>query len=465
MTRVKVRPMRFISQIAGRYALQRLTGALALCAALILASASTAAAQSISIVSDAETESMLRDYADPILRVAGLEPSAVKIHLVNDRRLNAFVAEGQQMFYNTGLITIVDSPLELIGVMAHEIGHMAGGHLVQRREHIGQLQAPMIASMILGVGAIAAGQPDAGMALILGGQHLAERGFFAYTRSQESSADQAGASYLQRAGISGKGMLDLFASMRDQEMLSAERQDPFARSHPMSAARFSALETRVKASPYFERELPASEIHRFKMVQAKLHGFLDEPNTTFNRYPSSDNSDYARYARAVAYHRTGALSEALTEIDPLLASDPKNPYIHEVKGQILFESGRIEEAVTSYRQSVELKPEDSQLHLGLGRALLGRDGEENARAAIPHLLTGTRGAAQPFGFYQLSIAYGRLDDIGMAELATAQYYNALGRIKQSKMHAARALKNLRQGSPEWLQAQDLAIQADPAERG
>lgn len=434
---------------------------LALCAALAIGAANTAAAQGIAIVSDAETENMLRDYADPLLKVAGLDPAVVKIHLVNDRRLNAFVAEGQQMFYHTGLITIVDTPGELIGVMAHEIGHMAGGHLVQRREHMATLQVPMIASMILGVGAIAAGQGDAGMALILGGQHLATRGFFAYTREQEASADQAGASYLQRAGLSGRGMLDLFASMRDQEMLSEERQDPFARSHPMSAARYNALEERVKASPYFERELPPEEIHRFKMVQAKLHGFLDEPNIVFNRYPASDKSDYARYARSVAYHRTGALSEALTEIDPLLESDPKNPYIHEVKGQILFESGKIEEAVTSYRQSVDLKPDDAQLHLGLGRALLGRDGEENARAAIPHLLTGTRGASQPFGYYQLSIAYGRLNQIGMAELATAQYYNALGRVKEAKMHAGRAAKNLPQGSPEWLRAQDIAIQADP----
>jgi predicted Zn-dependent protease len=457
-------PMKF-SPMFGRQAPGCVAGALALCAALTFAGMGAATAQGVSIVSDAETEAMLQDYATPILKVAGLDPSVVKIHLVNDRRLNAFVAEGQQMFYNTGLITIVETPDELIGVMAHEIGHMAGGHLVQRREHIDQLQAPMIASMILGIGAIAAGQGDAGMALILGGQHLATRGFFAYTREQEASADQAGAGYLQRAGMSGRGMLDLFSSMRDQEMLSAERQDPFARSHPMSATRFNALEERVKASPYFDRELPPEEVHRFKMVQAKLHGFLDEPNTTFNRYPATDKSDYARYARSVAYHRTGALAEALTEIDPLLASDPKNPYIHEVKGQILFESGKIEEAVTSYRQSVDLKPEDPQLHLGLGRAMLGRDGEENARAAIPHLLTGTRGAAQPFGYYQLSIAYGRLNDIGMAELATAQYYNALGRVKESKMHATRAQKNLRQGSPEWLQAQDLAMQAPPEGRG
>ncbi|MEQ8282120.1 MAG: M48 family metalloprotease [Parvibaculum sp.] len=434
---------------------------LALCAVLAFGGANAAAAQGVSIVSDAETENMLRDYADPLLRVAGLDPAAVKIHLVNDRRLNAFVAEGQQMFYHTGLITTVEAPGELIGVMAHEIGHMAGGHLVQRREHMATIQAPLIASMILGVGAIAAGAGDAGMALIMGGQHLATRGFFAYTREQEASADQAGAGYLQRAGMSGKGMLDLFALMRDQEMLSEERQDPFARSHPMSAARYNALEERVKASPYFERELPPEEVHRFKMVQAKLFGFLDDPNTTFNRYPATDKSDYAHYARAVAYHRTGALAEALTEIDPLLESDPKNPYIHEVKGQILFESGKIEEAVAAYRQSVDLKPDDSQLHLGLGRALLGRDGEESAHAAIPHLLTGTRGASQPFGFYQLSIAYGRLNQIGMAELATAQYYNALGRVKEAKMHAGRAAKNLERGSPEWLRAQDIAIQPDP----
>lgn len=438
--------------------------AAAIGAALLFGAAAPAQAQRISIVSDAETEAMLREYTDPILRAAGLNPEAVKLHLVNDPRLNAFVTNGQQMFFHTGLITTVDTPSELIGVIAHETGHMAGGHLVKRREQFENLSVPVLASMILGVGAIAAGSGDAGMALIMGSQHLATRSLLAFTREQEASADQAGASYLQRSGQSGRGMLDLFASMRDQELLTENRQDPYARSHPMSGARLAALEERVKESPYFDRTDSPERIHQFEMVQAKLHGFLDDPNVVFNRYPASDTSDYARYARSVAYHRTGQLEKALAELDPVIEHQPDNPYVWEVKGQIYFESGKVEEAVTAYRKSVDIKPTDEQLHLGLGRALVALGDRKSTEEGIAHLITATKSGEQAFGYYQLSIGYGQLDNIGMAELSAAQYYDALGAAGEAKAHARRAQKLLKQGSPEWLRAQDIAMQPMP-ERG
>lgn len=439
--------------------------ALTMGAAMSLNAAPPAAAQGrISIISDAETEAMLREYSDPVFMAAGIDPAAVKIHLVNNNTLNAFVTNGQQLFVHTGLITTVGTPSELIGVIAHETGHMAGGHLVKRREEFESLNMPVIASMILGVGAIAAGQGDAGMALIMGSQHIAQRSLLAFTREQEASADQAGATFLQRSGQSGRGMLDLFSSMRDQELLTANRQDPYARSHPMSGARLTALEERVKTSPYYERRDSPERVHQFKMVQAKLFGFLDDPSITFNRYPQSDNSDYARYARSVAYHRTGQLDKALAELEPLIENLPNDPYVWEVKGQIYFESGKVEEAITAYRKSVELKPRDEQLHLGLGRALLAREGTEPAQEAIRHLRIATESGEEAFGYYQLSIAYGKLDDIGMAELSTAQYYDALGAVGEAKAHAMRAQKLLKNGSPEWLRAQDIAIQ-QPPQRG
>ena len=440
---------------------------LALTAALVLCSLAPgiAEAQGIRIVSDAETEAMLREYSDPLLRAAGIDPKAVKIHLVNDRNLNAFVAGGQQMFFHTGLITTVESPGELMGVIAHEIGHMSGGHLVKRREEFENLSMPVMASMILGVGAIAAGAGDAGMALIMGSQHLATRSLLAFTREQEASADQAGATFLQRAGLSGKGMLDLFASMRDQELLSESRQDPYARSHPMSGARYAALEERVKESPYFDKPDPPARVHAFKMIQAKIYGFLDDPNVVFRRYPASDTSPYAHYARSVAYHRTGQLDRALKEHAPLLEQEPKNPYVWEVKGQIHFESGQVEEAIAAYGEAVRLKPQDNQLHLGLGRALAARGDKASTEQAIGHLVTAANNGDQPYAYYQLSIAYGQLDNIGMAELSTAQYYDALGRVQQAKAHAGRAMRQLAQGSPEWLRAQDIAMQPMPEKRG
>lgn len=440
---------------------------LALAAMLVLCSLAPgiAEAQSIRIVSDAETEAMLHEYSDPLLRAAGIDPQAVKIHLVNDRNLNAFVAGGQQMFFHTGLITTVESPGELMGVIAHEIGHMSGGHLVKRREEFENMSMPVMASMILGVGAIAAGAGDAGMALIMGSQHLATRSLLAFTREQEASADQAGATFLQRAGLSGRGMLDLFASMRDQELLSESRQDPYARSHPMSGARYAALEERVKESPYFDKPEPPERVHAFKMIQAKIYGFLDDPNVVFRRYPASDTSPYAHYARSVAYHRTGQLDRALKELAPLLEQEPKNPYVWEVKGQIHFESGQVEEAIAAYGEAVRLKPQDNQLHLGLGRALAARGDKASTEQAIGHLVTAANNGDQPYAYYQLSIAYGQLDNIGMAELSTAQYYDALGRVQQAKAHAGRAMRQLAQGSPEWLRAQDIAMQPMPEKRG
>lgn len=423
-----------------------------------------ASAQGIRIVSDAETEAMLREYSDPLLRAAGIDPAAVKIHLVNDRNLNAFVAGGQQMFFHTGLITTVNTPGELMGVIAHEIGHMSGGHLVKRREEFENMSMPVMASMILGVGAIAAGAGDAGMALIMGSQHLATRSLLAFTREQEASADQAGATFLQRAGLSGRGMLDLFATMRDQELLSESRQDPYARSHPMSGARYSALEARVKESPYFDRKDPPERVHAFKMVQAKIYGFLDDPNVVFRRYPASDTSPYAHYARSVAYHRTGQLDRALSELAPLLQQEAENPYVWEVQGQINFESGRVEEAIASYTKSVSLKPQDNQLHLGLGRALAARGDKASTEKAITHLTTAASRGDQPYAYYQLSIAYGQLENIGMAELSTAQYYDALGRVQQAKAHADRAMRQLDKGSPEWLRAQDIALQPPAKQR-
>ena len=232
------------------------------------------------------------------------------------------------------------------------------------------------------------------------------------------------------------------------------------RSHPLSGARLSALESRVKESPYFGRADSPADLHRFKMVQAKLYGFLENPNVTFNRYPPSDNSEYAYYARSVAYHRTGQLDKALAELAPLLEKEPKNPYVWEVKGQIMFESGKTEDAITAYRQAVKLLP-DPQLHLGLGRALLAREDKASAEEAVAELQAATEGGELAFGYYQLSIAYGQLNNIAMAEFSTAQYYDAIGAVKDAKIHAKRAQKLLKAGSPEWLKAQDIAMQATP----
>ncbi|HEY4345828.1 MAG TPA: M48 family metalloprotease [Parvibaculum sp.] len=487
----------------------RKMSALWLSAVLAFAGAVPAHAEGISLVRDAETEQMIRDYAVPIWRAAGLVPSAVHVHLVNDPTINAFVAGGQRLFINTGLISQADAPMELIGVIAHETGHMAGGHLARGQEAMSKMALPYYASMLAGFGAIIAGAGDAGMAILAGGAQVAQRSILSYSRQQEGSADQAGATYLERSGQSGKGMLLLFEKFRDQEALSTTSQDPFIRSHPISEDRLASLEERVKASPYFDKPDPPERIHHFKMVQAKLNGFVDDPETTFRRYPPEDHSDYAHYARSVAYHKAGDTDKSLGELAPLLKKEPTNPFLWELSGQIKFESGKVAESVPDYRRAHSLLPEEPQLQLELATALLAVDSSDlnnkaldlqtssnkdaglagsNApppskskelklvvetndvqisKEALSYLLSSVKiDSENPLTFYQLAIAYGRLNKIGLAELSTAQYYEAVGAMKDARMHAAKAQRMLKTGSPEWLRAQDIATAHDPMdERG
>lgn len=421
-----------------------------------------AQAASVSIVRDAETEKMIRDYAVPIWRAAGLAPSAVEVHLVLDPNINAFVAGGQHLFINTGLITQVDTPMELYGVIAHETGHMAGGHLARGGEAMDKMALPYYASMIAGLGAIIAGAGDAGMAILAGGAQVAQRSVLAYSRQQEGSADQAGATYLQRAHLSGKGMLDLFEQFRDQEALSTTSQDPFVRSHPISEDRLASLEQRVKASPYYDTPDTPESIHEFKMVQAKLNGFVDDPSVTFNRYPKSDQSDFAHYGRAVAYHKMGANEKAQAELAPLISKMPDNPFLWELKGQIDYEGGQVEASIPSYRKAHELAPKEPQISLALGQAMLATDRKEYTKDALELLKQSIADdSGNPFAYYQLAIAYGKLNEIGMAELSTAQYYEGIGASRDAFGHAERAQKLLKTGSPEWVRAQDISIANQP----
>mgnify|MGYP003665487379 FL=1 len=436
-------------------------GAFAMLALLALP-VGTAKADGITLVRDAETERMLRDYSLPIWQAAGLTPSSITIHLVMDPNINAFVISGQDAFYNTGLITQADAPMEVIGVIAHETGHMAGAHRSRSAEAMGKAAIPYYASMIAGVAAIAAGAGDAGMAILAGGMQVAERSILSYSRQQEGSADQAGATYLQRSHQSGKGMLMLFEKFRDQEALSTTSQDPFIRSHPISEDRLASLEERVKASPYYDTPDTPERIHELKMVQAKLFGYVDDSAVTLRRYPLSDQSDYAHYARTVAYHKDGADEKAMAELAPLLVKMPDNPYVWELKGQIEFEGGKVAESIPSYRKARALLPNEPQFDLALGQSLLSTEKKEYQPEALALLKnTVSRDKHNPFAYYQLSIAYGRMDQIGMAELSTAEYYEAVGSQPDALGHALKAQTLLKAGSPEWLRAQDIAITNKP----
>ncbi len=412
--------------------------------------------QAMGLIRDAETEYLMREFSDPIFKAAGLDPKAVKIHLVNNNSLNAFVAGGQRMFLHTGLIQQSDRPNMLIGVIAHETGHMAGGHLSRTQQALKSAAVPVIVSTLLGIGAIVAGAGDAGFALITGGQTLAQRDFLSYSRVQEASADQAAITYLDRVGWSGRGMMDTFYLFRGQEVLSERQQDPYLRSHPLSTQRLSALEDRVLSSPFVDVPDPPEWVAAFEMIKAKLHGFIDRPAVTFRRYPATDTSLPARYARAVAHHKLGDVARALGEIEPLLAAMPNNPFIWELKGQVLFESGKVEESVAPYRRAVELAPNSPLLRVGLAQSLIGLERRQETIEGLEQIEIAQRTDREYSRAYQqAAIAYARLGDYGNAELSTAERFYVLGQLPRAKQHAARAQVELNEGSPGWLRAEDI----------
>lgn len=406
-------------------------------------------------IRDAEIENLLWDYSRPIFIAAGLRPEEVHIGVINNKRMNAFVAGGKNIFFHTGLILEAETPNVVIGVIAHETGHIVGKHLARSTDAMATARRPMLLATILGIGAIAAGQADAGMALITGGQQLAMGSFLSFSRAQEASADQVALTLLEKTGQSARGIRDMMDELADQEALSGVNQDPYIRTHPLSRSRVNFLEEGMRNSKFTERKDSPELQFRHEMAQAKIYGFLDHPNTTFRRYANQRGLP-ADYARAIALYRKGETDTAVDQVVRLIRQQPGNPYFHELKGQILYEAGRTRESIAPYRRSVALAPEEPLLHIGLATALLAQENRSDATEALNLLKTALRMEADNMtAYYQMATAYAVLGDTGRAELATAERYYILGNAQKASLHAARAMKHLPKNTPEWLKAQDI----------
>lgn len=414
-------------------------------------------AWALSLIRDAETERFLRVISEPVFVAGGLNPSAVNTYLINASSINAFVAGGQNVFMHTGTLQQANTPNEVIGVMAHETGHITGSHLTGRREAFESASAPAIVGYLLGVGAIALGAGDVGLALITGGQTVAQRGLLAYTRTQEASADQAALDFLERTGQSGRGLVSFFDKLADQEALSTRSQDPYVRTHPLSRERIAALQNRVDQSPFKDQKDPEEWQVALDMIKAKLHGFIDRPQVTFRRYPETDQSTPARYARAIAYYKIPNTDRAIAEIDALIADYPANPYFQEFKGQALFESGHAEEAAKAYAAADRLLPNQPLIMVGLGQALIATGDKTKTTEAREILERATQIERDyPTAFRILAQAYADEGNQPMAALATAEQNVAAGRLPDAKQWAARAKRGLPEGSPAWQRADDIS---------
>jgi predicted Zn-dependent protease len=418
-----------------------------------------AAAQSI--LRDAETEALFRDISAPLIQAAGLRPADVEIVLIHDQSINAFVAGGQIVYVHSGLITRADNVNELQGVIAHELGHVVGGHIIRSQEGVRQATSISILSLVLGLAAMAAGAGEAGAGIMAAGQQAALGRFLAFNRIQENSADAAGASYLSRAGISGRGSLAFFAKLQNLEFrYNLPQEDSYARTHPLNRERIAALENTYKTDPAWDRPTPPELEARFQRVRAKLSGYVEEPERVLARYPVSDRSIPARYARAYALHRAAFPDRALAEADSLLAEAPQDPFFLELKGQILLESGRPAEALAVLREAVARSRNEPLIGGLFGHALIATEDPTHFEEAERVLRTVVqRDHRNPFAWYQLGVVYDRKGDMGRASLATAERYSILRQPQLAMVSAQNAMAGIPSGTPDWIRAQDILLVA------
>ena len=413
-------------------------------------------------IRDAEIENIIREFATPLFRAAGLNPKAVDVYLIKDKTLNAFVSGGQNLFIHTGLLMRSEEPLQLIGVIAHETGHISGGHIAGRIEEFKNAQNKALATYVLGLGAaIATGQPGLAAAIISGGQDVALKGLLTHSRSQEQSADQAAVKLLNATGQSPRGLLDFMNILGDQEMLLSSNQDPYLRTHPLTRERVNFLEEQVRQSPNADKPASPEFVELHKRMRGKLVGFLEPVNKVFRIYPESDTSLEARYARAIAHYRRPDLDAALPLIEELIAERPDDPYFQELRGQMLYENGRIAEAVPAYQKAVDLRPDSAQLTLALARAQIEANDPELDKKALGYLQQTLDQEPGNSGAWRLmAIAYGRMGDTGMTALSLAEAALARRDVPEARSQARRAQQLLAQGSPGWLRAQDVENLAD-----
>ena len=416
-----------------------------------------AAAQSI--LRDAETEALLRDASAPLIEASGLRPADVKLVLIHDDSINAFVAGGQIVYIHSGLITRADNLNELQGVIAHELGHVVGGHIIRSSEGIQQATSISILSLLLGAAAMLAGAGPAGAAIMGLGQQVAMSQFLAFTRIQESSADQAGASYLARAGISGRGSLAFFGKLQNLEFrYNIPQENSYQRTHPLNGERMAALESAYRADPAWDTPTPPALEARFQRIRAKLAGYVDEPERVFLRYPESDQSVPGRYARAYAWHRSAHPDRALAAAESLLAEAPHDAYFLELKGQILLESGRPDEALAALREAVALSRNEPLIASIFGHALISTEDPAHFEEAERVLRTVVqRDHENPFAWYQLGVVYDRKGDIGRASLATAERYSLMGQPQLAMVSAQNAMAGIPTNTPDWIRAQDILM--------
>ncbi len=414
----------------------------------------------LSVVRDSEIEGMIRILATPLWRAAGLDPAAISVTLINDRALNAFVAGGQNLFLHTGLLLRTAHPGQVLGVIAHETGHIAGGHLARLPDAYRNAFITSLIAMAIGMGAAVAGGGAGAGAAVLGGTSMGQRSLTAFTRGQESAADQAGVTLLESTQQSTRGLLEFMEILSNQEFLAVGRQDPYLRTHPLSQERVEFLRNQVALSRFSDIPSPPDQVQAHRRMKAKLYAFLEPPGNALARYPESDKSLEARYARAIAYYRVPNLAAALPLIDGLIKEYPSDPFFHELRGQMLFENQRAREAMPSYQRAVALSPGSGLLRIDLAQVMIELNDPSILKEARLHLAEAERLEPNVPRVWRLKgIVLGREDKLGEAAAALAEEALMERRLRDARDQARRALRLLPEGSIAATRAQDIEGEA------
>ncbi|WP_374570339.1 M48 family metalloprotease [Phenylobacterium sp.] len=417
----------------------------------------------MTLIRDTEIEAILRKDAEPIFKAAGIPSDNINILLIGSKELNAFAAPGTMAVF-TGLIMETKNPNELQGVMAHEVGHLAGGHSARSGEMTKAGMTPFLLTMGLGVLAAIAGSGDAAAGLIGSASYFGTLGALGYSREQEARADQAGATNLENAGLSGRGLVEFFDNFRYQEVFQDARKYAYFRSHPISSDRIEALRARVEKLPHYNEVDSPEAIAEHNIMKAKLEGFI-EPQKAMIDFPDTDQSYPAKYARAIAYYQLKEPEKAIKRVDELITEQPNNPYLWELKGQILFEYGHADQAEEPQRKSVELKPDAPLLRINLGQTLIALDDKAKTEEGVTELRKAlTQEGDNAVAWRLLAEAYDKLGEDGRARLATAEYNFAIGDSRQARVFAMRAREMLKRDTPEWRRATDIVLTSDPTKQ-
>ena len=434
----------------------RLALAAMFAAALCLGARPANAAETL--LRDAEIETNIKTMSAPIWRAAGLEPSDVGVYLIQDNTLNSFVAGGQAIFINSGLVLRAENPNQLIGVVAHETGHIAGGHVLRAKEAMRNASIESIIAMVAAAGVGVLGRSGAPL---LGAQGVGERSFLQFSIAQEATADHAALNFLDRSCQSARGLLKFFEILQTNELLTGERQESWVRTHPLTQQRVQYIRDHVAQARCSNTPDSAASVELLRRVKAKLHGFLDDPSKTLSSYPPSDRSPIARYARAIAYYRMPKLDLALPEIDGLIRDFPNDPYYRELKGQMLFENGRVREAMQPYEAAVKLAPSTALLRISLSQVYIESGDPALNKRAIAYLNDASRAEGREAQVWRfLATAYGRDNQMGMAALSLAEEALANGKKKDAMQQANRAKQMLVRNSPSYSRAEDIHREAE-----